>query len=259
MSVSANLRSFVLAVVLGCLLSGCSFLSEPAPRKFILYPVQAGDSLVSVGRRFTVTAGELATLNKIPSSVVLRPGQVLRVPYRGQSLAKTARDGSVAKPSGLQQAQAAQPSASSVKALRLSPAFKYVGHLIWPVGAGGGHLSSKFGSRWFSFHEGIDIGGAEGLPIFASHAGQVVYSGSGLRGYGNLVVVRGESLLTVYGHNRLNRVRVGQQVRQGQQIADLGQSGKATGPHLHYETRVKNQQGKYAAVDPLVFYSKQKS
>jgi lipoprotein NlpD len=105
-----------------------------------------------------------------------------------------------------------------------------------------------------TFHEGVDLVKREGVPILAAHDGEVIYSASGLRGYGNLIVLRGDNLLTIYGHNRRNLVRVGQRVRREQQIAELGKSGKATGPHLHFETRVKDTDGKFVAVDPMTFF-----
>ena len=147
-----------------------------------------------------------------------------------------------------------RPSIASVKTVRLATARKYIGRLLWPVPHSA--LSSNFGQRWSEFHEGIDIRAPEGTPIYAAHSGQVVYSNDGLRGYGNLIVLKGDGILTVYGHNRKNRVSRGEFVQAGDQIADVGQSGKATGPHLHFETRVKDPTGKNVAVDPLVFFSR---
>ncbi|MBN8550257.1 MAG: M23 family metallopeptidase [Deltaproteobacteria bacterium] len=144
------------------------------------------------------------------------------------------------------------PSAVSTKTVKLSLARKYIGHLLWPVPHGS--ISSQFGQRWSNFHEGLDIRAPEGTPIYAAHAGKVVYSDDGIRGYGNVVAIQGDGLMTVYGHNRRNIVEVGDQVQAGDQIAELGQTGKATGPHLHFETRVKDSSGRNAAVDPLVFF-----
>ena len=74
--------------------------------------------------------------------------------------------------------------------------------------------------------------------MFAAADGRVVYAGNGIRGYGNLVVVRhAGDLLTVYAHNSVLLVAQGQPVRAGDRIALVGQSGHATGPHLHFEVR----------------------
>ena len=136
--------------------------------------------------------------------------------------------------------------------MKLSTAKKYIGSMSWPVK--GYHVTSEFGTRWGNFHEGVDITAPKGEEILAAHAGKVVYANDNLRGYGNLIVIKGEGLITVYGHNRSNHVDRGDYVEKGDYIADVGASGKATGPHLHFETRIRNGDGKYAAVDPMVFF-----
>ena len=73
---------------------------------------------------------------------------------------------------------------------------------------------------------------------------------------GKVVVVQGEGLMTVYGHNSRNRVDEGEQVSKGDHIADVGATGDATGPHLHFETRVRDENGHWAAINPLTFYPK---
>ena len=234
-------------------LSSCSFLSGDGTAKYILYPVRKGDTLYSVSKRFDVSVEKLERVNKIKATRTLSAGQTIRVPYHGQSLKKRADD--VAAGGGAS-TKRPEPQKASLKRVKLSRAAKYAGRLSWPVGGDGGRLSSMFGWRWFSFHEGIDISAPEGVPVVCAHDGLVVYSGSGIQGYGNLVVVKGDGILSVYGHNRTNRARVGEHVRQGERIADVGMTGKSTGPHLHFETRIKDESGRNAAVDPLVFLRK---
>lgn len=107
---------------------------------------------------------------------------------------------------------------------------------VWPVREG--KVSSFFGSRRRDYHEGIDINTARGNPIYAAKDGEVIYSSRKIKGYGNMIVVRHDSgLATVYAHNKKNLVRVGAKVRQGQLLAYVGATGKATGPHLHFEIR----------------------
>ena len=85
--------------------------------------------------------------------------------------------------------------------------------------------------------KGIAIAGAPGEAVFAAETGKVVYAGNGLRGYGNLVILRHDAeTLSVYAHNSRLLVKDGEQVRRGQKIAELGDSG-ADRPKLHFEVR----------------------
>ena len=123
-----------------------------------------------------------------------------------------------------------------------------------PLPQGSGRFSSNFNWRWGSFHEGIDIGVPEGTPVYAAHVGRVVFAGR-RGGYGNLVVLRGEGIMTVYGHNRSLRVSKGDTVTRGRVLAQSGSTGHASGSHLHFETRLLDPgvHG-YVAVDSWVFY-----
>jgi murein DD-endopeptidase MepM/ murein hydrolase activator NlpD len=97
-------------------------------------------------------------------------------------------------------------------------------------------------------HPGIDIATSMGTPIFATADGEVVQSGwSG--GYGNIVQINhGNGIETIYGHNSRVIVNAGQYVKKGQIICYSGNTGRSTGPHLHYEIRVNG-----TAVDPIRF------
>ncbi len=238
-----------------CLLlcSACSTLLFKETRKFIQYPIQSGDSLYKIATRFNVTVRELEEVNEIDDPRKLSIGQVLLIPYAGQNLK---RDRPPPSNSALASAALSKTPVdkSSLRKVMLGPAQQYIGKLAFPAKGPGTHISSYFGKRWMSFHEGIDIAGPVGTPVYSAHGGRVVYSGTGIRGYGNLVVVKGNGILTVYGHNHRNRVSVGDMVDKGDRIADLGASGKATGPHVHFETRILTAQGKHLAVDPMVFY-----
>lgn len=91
-------------------------------------------------------------------------------------------------------------------------------------------------------HAGLDIGAPEGAPIRAVQNGIVVYSDNGLRGYGNLVmVVHPDGSVALYGHCRATYVFAGQRVVKGQIIGEIGQTGYALGPHLHFEYRVRGR------------------
>jgi len=109
-----------------------------------------------------------------------------------------------------------------------------VGGCIWPAN---GHVTSEFGRRWGRLHAGIDIANSIGTPIWAAKPGTVIFVGS-QSGYGLTVVIdHGGGMSTLYAHMSRFAAQDGQQVRQGQVIGFIGQTGDATGPHVHFETR----------------------
>ncbi len=123
--------------------------------------------------------------------------------------------------------------------------------LLWPVR--NGIITSGFGIRHGRPHEGLDIKSDMGTEIRAVTGGRVVFEGH-LPGYGKtLVIAHGHSYTSVYAHNLSHLVQRGDFVRKGQPIAKLGNSGKTTGAHLHFEIRVKGQ-----PVNPLRFHFKER-
>jgi murein DD-endopeptidase MepM/ murein hydrolase activator NlpD len=105
----------------------------------------------------------------------------------------------------------------------------------WPAA---GKLTSRYGRRWGRMHKGIDIAGPIGTPINAAADGTVIAAGWNSGGYGNLVEIKhNDGTTTRYGHNSRLSVAVGQTVRQGQQLAEMGSTGHSTGSHLHFEIR----------------------
>lgn len=126
------------------------------------------------------------------------------------------------------------------------------GRFLWPV-PNFYRVSSQFGPRGRRHHDGIDIPAPQGTPVIASDTGVVIYSDNGIRGYGNMVVIaHGDDIFTVYAHNKKNKVKKGERVDKGQVIALVGNTGRSTGPHVHYEIRVKNK-----VRNPAQFLSKQ--
>jgi peptidoglycan hydrolase-like protein with peptidoglycan-binding domain len=116
--------------------------------------------------------------------------------------------------------------------------------LRWPVA---GIVGSSFGPRGDAFHPGIDIVAMTGAPVLAAAAGKVRFAGWNSGGYGDLVVVKHPGgVASFYAHLSEIDVRPGQVVAAGQQLGLVGETGLATGPHLHFETRLHG-----AAVDPL--------
>jgi murein DD-endopeptidase MepM/ murein hydrolase activator NlpD len=164
---------------------------------------------------------DLLEINGLPATARLEPGQVVYLLE--------------ASPGG---GGWEEPSATVTSAT--SP-------MVWPLREP--RLTSTFGQRLGRNHEGIDLAAPTGTPIVAAREGYVLYAGDGVRGYGNMVVLQhGGDLLTVYAHNSVVLVRTGDRVVQGQEIARVGQSGRATAPHLHFEVR----QGEHPR-DPLTY------
>src|SRR5437763_591643 len=116
--------------------------------------------------------------------------------------------------------------------------------LAWPVRAPAG---DRFGPRGSGFHDGVDLLAAAGTPVGAAARGRVVWAGYRRGGWGRLVTVaQGGGVRTMYAHLSRVDVRLGQRVQAGELLGRVGATGEATGPHLHFEVRVRG-----AAVDPL--------
>jgi len=139
----------------------------------------------------------------------------------------------------------ALPSTAQVRKAPAGALRPSSGQLRWPLR---GVLYARFGRKGRSPHDGIDLAAPAGTPVRTAAEGSVLFAGP-QQGYGLLVIIEhAHGLVTVYAHNRDLRVRTGQPVREGQVIATVGESGKTSGPHLHFEVR---QDG--APVDPLDF------
>lgn len=120
---------------------------------------------------------------------------------------------------------------------------------LWPIQ---GDVIKKFSPKGAG-KKGIDIAGVPGQSIKAASPGKVVYSGSGLLGYGQLIIIKHNTkFLSAYAHNRRLTVKEGEQVKSGQKIAELGMSG-TNRPKLHFEIRRNGQ-----PVDPLVYLPKRR-
>lgn len=135
------------------------------------------------------------------------------------------------------------------------------GIMVWPT-LTTSYITSQYGSRLHPIqgiiknHAGIDIGGSTGNPVYAAADGVIIYSQYNTGGYGNLVMIdhgtnsEGVKIVTLYGHgNKLLR-NVGESVKQGELIMEMGSTGNSTGPHVHFEVRENG-----VAVDPKKYLS----
>jgi lipoprotein NlpD len=204
--------------MLAALLAGCGSAPErPAAgaAASAFYTVRSGDTLYSIAARHGVDYRQLAQWNDLGDGSLIYPGQRLRLRPAGPA---TDRAGSGARAPAIPARAAAD---LPVRAWR------------WPAE---GPVVEGFGAS-AKTASGIHIGGRSGQPVMAAADGEVVYSGSGLPGYGQLVIVRHNALyLSAYGYNDTLLVREGETVTAGQQIARMGE-GPGRRLVLHFEIR----------------------
>jgi lipoprotein NlpD len=196
----------------------------------VYHQVRSGENVYRISKAYGVSVKQLAEANHLRDPTRIEVGQRLLIPGARRELPV-----SLITP---RTATARPPQREELR--RGTPP------LSWPVTAG--TVTSGFGERNQSFHDGIDISAPVGTPVYAADDGDVIYCDV-LRGYGNVIIVRhSHGLATVYAHNQTNRVREGQRVRRGELIGNVGDSGRTTGANLHFEVRQDN-----VARDPLFF------
>ncbi len=220
-------------VMLLCLsASGC--VSDALRWEHEAYTVRRGDTLYSIAWHFGVDHRQLAQWNRLGDGDVIYPGQRLRLkPPAGRATARAAKP---ASPKAAAAGSQAEP--------RGDPRQRPAPHWRWPVD---GPVLAAFGDS-ASVGKGIDIGGKAGQPVVAAASGRVVYAGSGLVGYGQLIIIKhNETYLSAYAHNAALLVKQGDSIAAGQRIAEMG-LGPRKRPMLHFEIRVDGE-----AIDPLRF------
>lgn len=239
-----------------------------------IYRVETGDTLASLGQRFQTDPELIAVMNYLEPGANLVPGQFLVLPHEeGQTVTVASGDTlwSIARRYGVDADELAATNGivdtrnlriGTVLTVPVSPApraarpvtdlasrsLKTIS-LIWPlIGA----ITSGFGWRGGEFHHGLDIAGNIGDKIRAALAGTVVLSGWGNSIYGRMVKIdHGNGLETVYAHTSRNLVKEGEYVQAGEVIAEVGATGNASGPHVHFEVREKGK-----AVNPERFLAR---
>lgn len=218
------------------------------------YRVKKGDTLYSIAFRYGRDWKELAAANGIAAPYTIKPGQLIDFSRKagGRTKAPASKTQQVARaPIASKPAATSKPAAKpATKPAPAKPAAvpKVAGgKWNWPAQ---GTVVSRFSSST-SLNKGIDIAGSLGQPVLAAAKGRVVYAGSDLRGYGELVIIKhDDTFISAYGHNRRLLVSEGQQVAAGQQIAEMGATGTDQ-VKLHFEIR---RQGN--PVDPLQYLPK---
>jgi lipoprotein NlpD len=240
---------FVL-VLAGCGTGGPAPVYDgygPAPEGY--YRIRKGDTLAKIARRHGVGYHTLANWNNLSPPYRIYAGKLLRVVPQGGKRGPSSSHGSSATASAARSKSTSgvgakpPPGASNGNArvsAQAGPGLRWT----WPLK---GKVVQRFRSGDRT-RQGVRIAGGEGQQVCAAESGTVVYSGSGLKGYGNLIIVKHNDIyLSAYGFNRRLLVNEGAQVRRGQVVAEVGNA--ANGKYrLHFEIR-KNG----SAVDPLKY------
>jgi murein DD-endopeptidase MepM/ murein hydrolase activator NlpD len=250
------------------------------PQRTNSYAVTEGDTLSTISRRFGLRTETLLWANNLRENAMLRIGQKITIPptdgimyavRRGDTIERIARlykadpekirsfnnipgdriaiGQTLMIPGGSRPSQVIQPAPPRTIAGRirdiLSPQPKVIetgARLLWPTTAR--RITQYFGWR----HTGVDIAGPVSNKNLAADAGVVVISGW-QRGYGNTVVIdHGGGMKTRYAHNSTNLVNVGETVKRGQVVAQMGSTGRSTGPHVHFEVTINGKR-----VNPLSY------
>ena len=269
MLVSRSLGALGTAVLAGVILAGCSTQANRAPvedrgqsassssgvdvkslpgaenaGKPGYYTIKPGDTLIKVGLEHGQSWKDIARWSNLDNPNVIEVGQVVRVVPPGRDMASSSSGGSgrTVAPVVVGGGTAATTApVTSTPAAPSAPVAKGADdvNFIWPAS---GSLIAGFDE---ARNKGYDISGKAGDPVVAAADGRVVYAGAGLRGYGNLIILKhNNTYLTAYAHNQSLLVKEDQSVKKGQKIAEMG-STDADRVKLHFEVR---RQGK--PVDP---------
>ena len=200
--------------------------------------VRPGENLYRIGLRYDVSPKVLVKANRVGDVRSIRPGTRLWIPKRGAAAGRATRAA---------HARTARPTqaAEARRLARLDARKSSNLSFVWPLR---GRLTSRFGTRGGRSHDGLDLAARRGSPIHAAEAGRVIKSGR-LGDYGNVVILKHAGhYRSVYAHVSKSLVRKGAFVEKGDRIALVGNTGRSTGPHLHFEIRRRE-----SPRDPLLY------
>jgi len=257
----------LLVTALLILAQSQSVVQAEFPRDFNQYVVRVGEDLWSIGAQVGVDPQELAAANNMDLYEALQVGQKLVLPKAGEkthrvkageNLSTIAASHGITLFSLLQANESISPDKLKVgQSLKLpvsrivasrsyqDPEASLSSGFDWPVI---GPITSVFGTRKGEFHEGIDIAAESGVEVQAARGGTIIYSGW-ITGYGLTVKIdHGDGVSTLYAHNSRLLVKQGESVSTGQAIAEVGSTGRSTGPHVHFEVRYNG-----IAKNPMTF------
>lgn len=224
---SLVLTKYVCLLLLAAAVGGCGLTWEERQQRSAApsvapgeYVVRPGDTLYAIAFRHGIDQRRLAAWNGLSDASLIYPGQKLRLraPPKSAATSKTTNSPQVTR-------------------------IVSVSDWRWPTA---GPIVSRFDLSSQVAKTGVLISGQRGQPVLAASAGEVVYSGGGLKGYGKLIIIRhNDDFLSAYGHNAALLVAEGDRVNRGQKIATMGETASKK-PRLHFEIRRRGN-----PVDPL--------
>jgi murein DD-endopeptidase MepM/ murein hydrolase activator NlpD len=230
-----------LLIILGLLLPPAVFAAKkrptsPAKPKGVTHVAEAGQTLFRISQAYQVKVAVLMEANRLKPSTLLKVGQRLFIPG-----AKSVKKVEAYRPLTTQEREVLEQSLSEEVVAPPPPTepprprVKTDAELVWPIV---GPTNSPFGPRWGKFHAGIDIGSPYYQEVVAALDGEVIYANATKGPLGKAVVLQhSHGLRTVYAHLSIIIAHEGDTIRQGQAIGGVGDTGRATGPHLHFEVR----------------------
>ena len=211
-------RRFVAASLLLVLIVGCTTPSSwhDNPQTHI---VRKGETLFSIAWRYGKSTDDLARWNRLGDGSLIHPGQRLRLTGPAAGTRQRASTGSTSR----------GPAPRSLPSIPAEPPPDW----SWPTS---GRINVNFGAKPGT-GTGVLINGKSGQSIYAAASGRVVYAGSGLIGYGKLIILKhNDTYLSAYGYNASLLAKEGDQIKKGQKIATMGE-GPERKPRLHFEIR----------------------
>lgn len=285
----------VFIILIGCFsLASCIFSKNTAPtsdlsRREVIdlsgavqHKVVRGETLFSIAWRYGLDYRQLAVANKIGNDFVIYPGQTLNLSIKEKDLseinsssiqatkaapAATTKSASssaaksssnvsrnVPKKTPANKPRSPRPEKKSPTLISIAASDSGSQKLVWRWPATGKVITNFSSAK--ADNKGIDLSGKKGDSVLAAASGTIVYAGSGLRGYGKLIIIKHNDIyLSAYAHNSRIRVKEGQKVEVGQHIADIGSSGtRANITKLHFEIRKNGQ-----SVNPLTYLPRRKT
>jgi lipoprotein NlpD len=199
----------ILVLLAGCASTGPFLeLRENRPPRGVYYSVKNGDTIWKISKLYDVEVEQIVKANRLPDATKINTGQKLFIP-------------SVVK----------KTDYATAAITKLSP-----GRFIWPVI---GKVISYFGDKkGLVANKGIDIKAQEGSKVVAADSGIISFIDENMKGLGKTIIIDHENgFCTVYAHNSKILVKAGEKVRRNQQIAKVGQTGRAKAPYLHFQIR----------------------